>query len=170
MVVAADQFTKHLVLQGISIHESVPLINGFFNLTYITNTGAAFGFLAGHEAWRHLFFMGIGSVSVLVMLIFYLKAGPHSLAVTLGLALVSGGALGNLWDRVQLGFVVDFLDFYLGNYHWPAFNVADSAITVGGGLMAWSLLISSDKGGPPCRKRLACHTTTTPVISKECSD
>lgn len=146
MVVAMDQFTKHLVLQGIALHESVPLINGFFNLTHVTNTGAAFGFLAGHEAWRHLFFLGIGSVSVLAMLIFYFKAGPHSFAVTLGLALVSGGAIGNIWDRVQLGFVLDFLDFYLGNYHWPAFNVADSAITVGGGLMAWSLLMPSGKG------------------------
>lgn len=146
MVIAADQFTKHLVLQGIPLYKTVPLIDGFFNLTYVTNTGAAFGFLAGHEAWRHLFFLGIGGISVLAILLFYCKAGPHSLAVTLGLALVSGGALGNVWDRVQLGFVVDFLDFYLGHYHWPAFNVADSAITVGGVLMAWSLIMSQDKG------------------------
>ncbi|MDD3553178.1 MAG: signal peptidase II [Deltaproteobacteria bacterium] len=150
MVIAADQFTKHLVLQGIPLYKTVPLINGFFNLTHVTNTGAAFGFLAGHEAWRYLFFLGIGGMSVLAMLIFYFKAGPHPLAVTLGLAMVSGGALGNVWDRVQLGFVVDFLDFYLGNYHWPAFNVADSAITVGGGIMAWSLIMSSGKDVSSC--------------------
>ncbi|MEZ0328228.1 MAG: signal peptidase II [Dissulfuribacterales bacterium] len=146
VVIAADQFTKHLVLQGISLYKTVPLIDGFFNLTYVTNTGAAFGFLAGHEAWRHLFFLGISGMSVLAILLFYFKAGPHSLAVTLGLAMVLSGALGNAWDRVQLGFVVDFLDFYLGHYHWPAFNVADSAITVGGGLMAWALIMSQDKG------------------------
>jgi len=145
LVLSLDQFTKHLVLLNMSLYETIPVVNGCFNLTYVTNTGAAFGFLAGHETWRYLFFLAIGCLSVIALSIFYFKAGPHSLAMSMGLAMVVGGAMGNIWDRLQLGFVVDFLDFYLGNYHWPAFNVADSAITVGGGLMAWSILVDSKR-------------------------
>lgn len=132
LVVFLDQATKLWIVRQFSLFESLPVLPGFFNLTYLTNTGAAFGFLAGQPAlWRHLFFIGIAVVALFVLFILYWRRRRDSFFYELSLALIAGGALGNLVDRVRLGRVVDFLDFYIGRHHWPAFNVADSAITVG---------------------------------------
>ena len=134
-VVGADQLTKLWVVEHFRLYESREVIAGFFHLTYLTNTGAAFGLLAGeHSVLRQSFFIGVAVVALLAMILFYRKLGRQSLLYTLAIGLISGGALGNLIDRLRLGSVIDFLDFFVGRYHWPAFNVADSAITVGVGL------------------------------------
>lgn len=132
LVVFADQASKLWIVSHFSLYESVHVIPGFFNLTYLTNTGAAFGFLAGHPAvWRHTFFICVALVALGVIFVLFFRLRRESYWYELSLAMIAGGAMGNLVDRIRHGAVTDFLDFYVGGYHWPAFNVADSAITVG---------------------------------------
>jgi signal peptidase II len=131
-VLVLDQFTKALVLEHLRVGTSVPVIPGFFNLTHVHNPGGAFGFLAemSPSARAAVFIFASLAAAGLVLWI-YFQTPTHQRLLAFGLALVFGGALGNLVDRVRFGVVVDFLDFHIGNLHWPAFNVADSAITVG---------------------------------------
>ena len=127
-----DQVTKFLIMREFALYESRQIIPGLFSLTFLTNTGAAFGILAGHPTWwRQAFFIGVGLVALAVIVWLQGRLGPHRRWYTVSLALIGGGALGNLVDRVRFGAVVDFLDFYIGSHHWPPFNVADSAICVG---------------------------------------
>ena len=140
-VIALDQITKAAITSRFLLHESYAVIDGFFNLVYVMNPGAAFGFLAGASAaFRYIFFTGITAVAIL-LIIYYLVKNQHGSTVTVvSLTLIFSGAVGNLIDRIRFGAVVDFLDFYLGTFHWPAFNVADSAITVGAILMIWEMV------------------------------
>jgi len=141
-VVGADQLSKLWVVEHFRLYESREIVPGFFHLTYLTNTGAAFGMLAGEQnVWRQFFFVGIAVVALLVMVLFYRKLKDESVFYTLAIGLISGGAIGNLIDRLRLGSVIDFLDFFIGRYHWPAFNVADSAITVGVGFFLLASLL-----------------------------
>lgn len=130
-VLIADQLTKLAVTENLTLYQRVPVLP-FFDLVRLHNTGAAFSFLAGASGWQNLFFMGVaGSVSL--VLIWWLSTLPrrgHG-TLALGLALVLGGAIGNLVDRALYGYVVDFLLFYYQQWSYPAFNVADSAITCG---------------------------------------
>ena len=138
-VIVLDQFTKYVVLQRFSLHESVPVIPGFFNLTYVRNPGAAFGILAGaHGAWRTVFFITISLVALAVIITLVRKT--HDRLPLVAFALIGGGAVGNLIDRVRSGEVVDFIEWYYRSYHWPAFNIADSAISVGVALLAVDML------------------------------
>lgn len=131
-VVTFDQLTKLWILRSFSLYESLEIIPGFFSLTYLTNKGAAFGFLAGQTGvWRHYLFLILGAVALVVIVISWFRLRQSHLLYSISLALIGGGALGNLIDRIRLGSVVDFLDVYIGVHHWPAFNVADSAICVG---------------------------------------
>jgi signal peptidase II len=146
-IVLLDQWTKALVQQRMHLMESIPVIPHVFNLTYIRNPGAAFGLFVGmNQNVRGLFFLVITGAAIVVIGYFFVasirddfrhaRAGDsssirHNRWLRFGLALVLGGAIGNLIDRMRYGEVVDFLDFYLGPHHWPAFNVADSSITVG---------------------------------------
>ncbi len=131
-VILVDQLSKLWVVHHFVLYQSVPLIPGFFNFTYLTNTGAAFGILAGRPAlWRQVFFLAIGLGALVIIALLQHRIGRRNPWYSAGLALIAGGALGNLIDRVRLGAVVDFLDFYVGSHHWPPFNVADSAITIG---------------------------------------
>ena len=140
-VIVMDQYTKLLVMQRFRLYESVTVIPGFFNLTYVRNKGAAFGILAGMEgAWRTVFFIAISLVALSVLMVLVRKTGAR--LTLLSYALISGGALGNLIDRVRYGEVVDFVEWYYRSFHWPAFNVADSAITVGVGLLVIEMLFS----------------------------
>jgi signal peptidase II len=110
----------------------LPVIPGLFSLTYLTNTGAAFGILAGQSVWwRQAFFVGVALVALIAIGYMYRRMRNDSVWYEVALAFIAGGAIGNLIDRVRLGSVIDFLDVYVGRHHWPAFNVADSAITVG---------------------------------------
>lgn len=139
VIIALDLYTKHLVLQSFSFGEHLP-ITSFFDLVRYHNEGAAFSFLAGAGGWQRFFFSGIAIIAS-VVIIYLLRKHKTEKLFCFALALVLGGALGNLYDRLTLGYVVDFLFFYYQTWYWPAFNVADSAICVGVAL----LLIDSFK-------------------------
>jgi len=132
VVIVADQATKSLVVASLSGGENIP-ITGFMSLVLAYNSGAAFSFLAGEPGWQRWFFATI-AVLASAFLVYLLKRGGGRLLCA-GLALILGGALGNLWDRIVIGKVVDFLLLHYGGWSWPAFNVADSAITVGAALL-----------------------------------
>ncbi|OYZ69323.1 MAG: signal peptidase II [Methylophilaceae bacterium 17-43-7] len=133
VVVALDLYTKYLVQQAFAYGEHLR-VTSYFDLVRYHNTGAAFSFLADAGGWQKWFFTSISIVASVVM-IYLLKKYPNNKLFSWGLALVLGGALGNLYDRITLGYVVDFLYFYYHQFAWPAFNVADSAICVGVALL-----------------------------------
>ena len=133
IVVALDLYTKHLIQQAFQFGEQIK-ITSFFDLVRYHNTGAAFSFLADAGGWQKWFFTGV-SVVASIVIIYLLKKHTENKLFCFGLALVLGGALGNLYDRITLGYVVDFLSFHINDLYWPAFNVADSAICVGVGIL-----------------------------------
>ncbi len=131
-VVLVDQVTKALVLAYIPLHEGFAVIPGFFNLAHVRNPGGAFSFLAGGDSpMRHYLFLAAGVVALGLILYFYSQTPATHRFLKLGLALIFGGAIGNMIDRLRFNEVVDFLDFYVGKAHWPTFNIADSGVTVG---------------------------------------
>jgi signal peptidase II len=141
-----DQISKFSVQETLRLGQVSPLIPGFFNLTYVLNPGAAFGFLAGAPAAiRHPLFTAISIFAVLFIVYYRARHGRMRLLPSIALASILGGAAGNLIDRLRFGMVVDFLDFYYGAYHWPAFNIADSAITIGVSLMILEILTEQKK-------------------------
>ncbi len=136
VVMLVDQVTKFYVVSHFSLHETVPVIPGFFHLTYIRNPGAAFGFLAGAPAeFRGCFFALVTLVAAGLILYYLIAHKVGDLLLLLPLGLILAGALGNMVDRFRFGEVIDFLDFSLGAYHWPAFNVADMAISIGAAIL-----------------------------------
>ncbi len=140
VVMVLDQWTKWLTLAYIPEHRPIPIIPGFFDLVNVRNRGAAFGFLNRSDIeWQFWLFLGatVVAVAAIIALIRSMRADDRRLV--LGLGLVMGGALGNLVDRVRFRAVIDFLDFYIGAWHWPAFNVADVAICLGALLACLSL-------------------------------
>jgi signal peptidase II len=127
-----DQVTKVSVVATIAVYDTIPVIPGFFNLTHIYNPGGAFGFLARTTSeLRHLFFLASSFAAMGLILLLYVKTPPKQRLLETALALILGGAFGNAIDRIRIGKVIDFLDVYIKDLHWPAFNVADSAITIG---------------------------------------
>src|SRR4051812_41395403 len=134
-VIALDLATKAWVSGAFQLGESREVLS-FFNLVLAHNTGAAFSFLAGAGGWQRWFFSAV-AVVISVALVIMLRRPHRDRLVPLALALVLGGAIGNLWDRVTLGHVVDFIQLHAAGYYWPAFNVADSAISVGVALLLW---------------------------------
>lgn len=137
-IVVIDQLTKTLVLQYFHYGDSRP-VTGFFNLVRVHNSGAAFSFLAGASGWQRWFFVGLGAVAS-VFIVWMLRTQGHQRLFAWALSLILGGALGNVIDRLLHGYVVDFLDFHTAGYHFPAFNVADSAITLGAALLIYDEL------------------------------
>lgn len=142
LVVLLDQITKMIVLRMIPEYERIVVISGFFNLTHVHNPGGAFGFLAQNgAAWRHWLFLGAAFFALGIILYFYHRT-PRTLPWLAGsLAMIFGGAIGNMIDRIRFGEVVDFLDVYIASYHWPTFNVADSAVSVGIGIFILHILL-----------------------------
>ena len=134
VILVLDQATKLYIDATFKLHESVPVIRGLFHLTYVRNKGAAFGILAD-SAIRIPFFITVSLLALLAILWYMKKLAPDQKLTVFALSLVFAGALGNLVDRIRFGEVIDFLDVFWGRHHWPAFNVADSAITVGVGLL-----------------------------------
>ena len=131
-VVSVDQITKLLILKYLPFNQNIAVISGFFDIVHINNPGGAFGLLANlSPQWRTIIFLFISSLAVGLIFFFYIKTPQSHPWLATGFALIFGGAIGNLIDRLRFGFVIDFLDFYIAKYHWPAFNIADSAITVG---------------------------------------
>jgi signal peptidase II len=132
VVILLDQLSKELIIHYLPFNQIIPVLKGFFNITHIHNPGGAFGLMANlNPALRSFIFLFISSLAVGLIFYFYKKTPPNYPWLAAAFALILGGAIGNLIDRARFGTVVDFLDFYVGNLHWPAFNVADSAITVG---------------------------------------
>ncbi len=148
LVVLFDQITKYYIHEKMPLHSSIPVIEGFFNLTYIRNPGAAFGFLAtAPPAFRAVFFIAVTVAAILLILYYVRRYGSEEPQFMLPLSLIIGGAVGNLVDRVRFGDVIDFLDVYIGTHHWPAFNVADSAISVGALLLLYEMLRKMHRSG-----------------------
>ena len=144
-IVIADQVTKAIVDRTMSLHESIPIIEGFFNLTYIRNTGAAFGIFSGsHEVFRLPFLIGVSVLAIGFIFVMLKRLRDDATGLTMALAFILGGAIGNLIDRVVYGEVIDFLDVYWADYHWPAFNVADSFITIGVTITLFYLIRAKD--------------------------
>jgi signal peptidase II len=138
---ALDQVTKLLVVEALPLGEQFPLIPGFFSLVHIHNRGAAFGLLANWSLdFTRIFFLVTTVLVVTVVGYLWRRLPAGQTLAGVGYSLIITGALGNFIDRVRLGEVIDFLDFYWGRYHWPAFNVADSLVCLGAGLLVWVIL------------------------------
>jgi len=151
-ILITDQLTKFVVDQSMPLHHSIPVIDNLFSLTYIRNTGAAFGFLAGSAAAFRLPFLIVFSLVAIGFVVAMLRRLPaRETGLITALAFILGGAIGNLIDRFAYGEVIDFLDFYWSGYHWPAFNVADSFITVGVAITVFYLVKA--KGEDPFARR-----------------
>ncbi|MFO7580226.1 signal peptidase II [Nitrosomonas halophila] len=133
IVLLADWVSKRWVESTLDYGQQVA-VTDFFNLVLAYNPGAAFSFLSDASGWQRWFLSAI-ALAASILIIYLLYKHSYNKLLCIALSLILGGALGNLWDRVTLGYVVDFLDFYLGDYHWPAFNIADSAIVVGACLL-----------------------------------
>ncbi len=149
LVLFLDQWTKGMVTRQLAVHESREVLGDFFSLTYVRNTGAAFGLFASVDSVLKSVLLNSVAVAAFLAVTFYaLRSHFKSLRLQLGLALVLGGAVGNLVDRVRFGFVVDFLLFGVGGHYWPAFNVADTSICVGVGLLALDMFRHPDPEAP----------------------
>ena len=135
LILIVDQLTKLYIDGSMKLYQSIPVIDGLFNITYLRNRGAAFSFLA-EASWRLPFFLLATVIAVIAILVAFAKLRDDQRFAAVSLALILSGAVGNLIDRVRMGEVIDFLDVYWKNHHWPAFNVADSAICVGVALLA----------------------------------
>jgi len=147
-VIALDRLTKWIIAQRLSLHDGVQVIPGFFRIIRTENRGAAFGLFADSPSEWKVGLLILFSLIALLIVSALLWKNSHSMTTTgIGLALILGGAIGNLWDRVVSGHVVDFLLFYVGQYQWPAFNLADSAIVVGAGLLVFEILFTKSPAG-----------------------
>lgn len=144
VILALDALTKMWASSTLSLYESVP-ITPFFNIVLAHNSGAAFSFLADASGWQRWFFTAIALVVSVVITVWLKRLPANEKLQAVALASVLGGALGNVLDRVMHGYVVDFLDFYYQEYHWPAFNVADIAIVLGAVLLIWHSLFCQPK-------------------------
>ena len=145
LVVIADQVTKWAIVEWVALYERVPL-NSFINLTHQRNTGAAFSLLADAGGWQRWFFVGLASVVSVVLAVWLWRIRNQGHAVlSAGLALVLGGAIGNLIDRIMLGYVTDFIQVWFGSWAFPSFNVADAGISVGAALLIIDALFFSGR-------------------------
>jgi len=141
MVVILDQISKAVILYTMPLYHSIEVIPGFFSLTHIQNAGGAFGLLANQSSdVRYIFFIIVSSLAICLIFLLYKNTPKTHSLLAAGFALILGGAAGNLIDRIRFGKVIDFLDFYIGDLHWPAFNVADSAITIGIAIFIFHIL------------------------------
>lgn len=142
LVIGLDLFTKFLASDNLQLHQPVPVFAGF-NLTLMHNPGAAFSFLSDSGGWQRWFFAAIAAVVSVLIVGWLARLKPRQHGLALALALILGGALGNLWDRLTLGYVVDFIQVYYDQWFWPAFNIADSAIFVGAAILIFDGLFGA---------------------------
>ena len=148
-IVVLDQISKYIVMTRVEIHSSIPMISNFFNLVHTRNRGMAFGIFnrPGTDLGYYLL-LSATFMAVILLLFWFSRLKQEEKTLVPGLSLILGGAIGNLIDRIRFREVIDFLDFYIGPYHWPAFNVADSAITVGTFWVVLCLLFLSPRESP----------------------
>lgn len=145
-IILLDQATKYSIQEQVPLHHRIEVIPGFFNLTHVRNPGGAFGILVGKRSGLGtVFFVGVSVIAIGSILFLIRRAREDEKTLTLSLSLVLAGAIGNLIDRLRYGEVIDFLEFYLSSFYWPAFNIADSAICIGIGLMAIQMLVLDHK-------------------------
>jgi len=130
LAVILDQASKLAIAGSMQLYQSIEIVP-YFNLTYVHNTGAAFSFLSEAGGWQRWFFAGLALVISVVIAVWLARLKQHETLLAVALSLILGGAIGNLIDRLAYGYVIDFLDVYYQTWHWPAFNIADSAITLG---------------------------------------
>ena len=141
-----DQITKFWITLHIPLHYSISVVEGYFNLTHIRNPGVAFGLFARNEyEYKVLFFVVISIIAIIAILTIYHQSPENKRAVKFGLILIFSGAVGNLIDRILYGEVIDFLDVFYEGFHWPAFNIADSCITIGVSFMIYDLFFGYQK-------------------------
>ncbi|KGJ88265.1 signal peptidase II [Thalassotalea sp. ND16A] len=164
ILLIVDQVTKHTVVAFMDYRESIAIMP-FFNLTYVHNPGAAFSFLADQGGWQRWFFTIIAAVVSVLLVVWMAKTPKQDKLIAIAFALILSGAVGNLIDRMLFGYVIDFLDFYYGSKHWPAFNVADSAIFVGAGLMIFDALFYGDKSDDKSGNKNG-DTSNDPITDK----
>jgi signal peptidase II len=142
VVVLLDRWTKHLVAQRIALYAHIQIIPGFFRITHTENTGAAFSLFADSTGpWKIALLIAFSTIAMVVVLVLLWKNDRAQVVTGVALALILGGAVGNLWDRLARGRVIDFLLVYIKRYQWPVFNLADSAIVVGAGLLTLEILL-----------------------------
>ncbi len=145
VIILIDQITKQWIIRHLTLQEIIPL-TPFFNLTFTTNKGAAFSFLSQSGAMGFWLLSLFAAIVTLILIIWLYRTPRQKRLLSIGIAFIIGGALGNLIDRILYGHVIDFLDFYLDNWHWPAFNVADSAIVLGAFLWVLDFLKKKEGG------------------------
>lgn len=146
VIILLDQISKAAIVEHLRVHEGITVFPGFFSLVHARNRGMAFGLLNRPDIHFGFFILvGASLLAIVLLSIWFFKLGKNETLTVLALSFILGGALGNLIDRLRFGEVIDFLDFYMGRYHWPAFNVADSAITVGALLIATTALLRREK-------------------------
>jgi signal peptidase II len=149
-VIALDQASKQVIIRGLRLGDGIPVIPGFFDIVFVLNPGAAFGFLATlPESVRNPFFIAISAAAAVIILLYHVRYAQQRTLASFALALILGGAVGNLLDRLRYGMVVDFLDVHIHQYHWPAFNIADSAISVGVALMLLDMVLDWQREKQP---------------------
>ena len=142
-----DRWTKAWIQGQFDLNESVTVIDGFFNITYVRNTGVAFGIFSSISSPMKAVLLSLFTAFAAVVVVAYsVRSSDRNRLLQVALALILGGALGNLYDRLAYGYVVDFLEFYVGPYHWPSFNVADSAISIGVVLLALEIIRNEAPG------------------------
>jgi signal peptidase II len=148
-IILLDRASKLAIVQTLRLGQGIPVVPGFFDIVFALNPGAAFGFLATlPDQVRNPLFILVSILAVILILFYHTRYLRSHRLVSFALGLVLGGAVGNLIDRLHYGMVVDFLDVHVGPYHWPAFNVADSAISIGVGLMILDMLLDWHRDGP----------------------
>ena len=146
MVVLLDRWSKYIVARRIALYTHIQIIPGFFRLTHTENTGAAFSLFADSPSpWKTTMLIAFSGIALVVVSVLLWKNHHGHMVTGVGLSLIMGGALGNLWDRATSGRVVDFLLFYVKRYQWPVFNLADSAIVVGAGLLVLEILFHGSR-------------------------
>jgi signal peptidase II len=150
LVLVLDQLTKYLVTRAFSLYEVLE-VTPFFNLVLVYNRGAAFSFLSEAAGWQREFFIGVALLAS-GWIVWLLRRYPRETLFCFALSLILGGAVGNLVDRVLVGAVIDFLDFHVAGYHWPAFNIADAAISCGAVLLVWDAFRGSRNSAPSTAK------------------
>ena len=145
-IVLLDRWTKHLVATRIAMYTHIQVIPGFFRITHTENTGAAFSLFADSPShWKTVMLISFSLIAMIVVSILLWNQSHPFTMTGIALSLILGGAFGNLWDRVAAGRVVDFLDVYYRTYHWPVFNLADSAIVVGASLLVLEIIFGRSK-------------------------
>ena len=148
LVILLDRWTKRLVAARLSMYDHIQIIPGFFRITHTENTGAAFSLFADSPShWKTAMLIAFSLTAMVVVSILLWKQSRALTTTGIALSLILGGAVGNLWDRIASGRVVDFLDVYYKSYHWPVFNLADSAIVVGASLLVLEIIFGHPKSG-----------------------